>query len=66
MDQFWISTSPAWVDTDHGKNTKPMPVVSDVCFAGTVTIRPEQVNLYVEPVSTVVAVIDHFQFLQVL
>ncbi|KHJ85512.1 hypothetical protein OESDEN_14760, partial [Oesophagostomum dentatum] len=62
---FWLRTSPAWVDTDHGVNTKSLPVISDVCFSGAILIRPEQVNVYVEPTTQISAVVDHFQFLQV-
>ncbi|VDM75424.1 unnamed protein product [Strongylus vulgaris] len=61
---FWLRTSPAWVDTDHGVNTKSLPVISDVCFSGVILARPEQVNVYVEPTTQISAVVDHFQFIQ--
>ncbi|KJH41699.1 hypothetical protein DICVIV_12324 [Dictyocaulus viviparus] len=62
---FWLRTSPCWVDTDHGVNTKPFPVVSDVCFLGAVIIRPEQLNIYLESCTQICAVVDRFQFLQI-
>ncbi|EPB69659.1 hypothetical protein ANCCEY_11245 [Ancylostoma ceylanicum] len=63
-DLFWLRTSPAWVDTDHGVNTKSLPVISDVCFSGVILARPEQLNVYVEPTTQINAVVDHFQFIQ--
>ncbi|ETN69556.1 hypothetical protein NECAME_15230 [Necator americanus] len=62
---LWLRTSPAWVDTDHGPNTKSLPVISDVCFSGAILNSAEQVNIYVEPTTQISAVVDHFQFIQV-
>lgn len=61
---LWLHTSPGWVDTDHGSGTKSLPVVSDVSFSGAVLLRPEQINVYVEPVTEVHAFVDHFQYIQ--
>ncbi|CAJ0609562.1 unnamed protein product [Cylicocyclus nassatus] len=63
-DLFWLRTSPAWIDTDHGANTKSLPVISDVCFSGVILARTDQLNVYVEPTTQISAVVDHFQFLQ--
>ncbi|VDL73673.1 unnamed protein product [Nippostrongylus brasiliensis] len=65
-EKLWLRSSPGWVDTDHGKNTKSLPVVSDVCLTGVVLIRPDQVNAYIEPLSCINACVDHFQFLQLM
>ncbi|CAJ0583892.1 unnamed protein product, partial [Mesorhabditis spiculigera] len=63
-EQWWIKTSPLWVDMSHGEFAHTIPLVTDVSFLGTVTLRNDQVNLYIEPQGSITAYVDHFQYLQ--
>ncbi|KAE9415355.1 hypothetical protein Angca_006832 [Angiostrongylus cantonensis] len=63
-ERLLLRTSPCWVETDYGLNTKPLPVIADVTFSGAIIIRPEQLNVYIESATEINAVLDHFQFLQ--
>ncbi|VDM53981.1 unnamed protein product [Angiostrongylus costaricensis] len=63
-ERLWLRTSPCWVETDYGLNTKPLPVIADVTFSGAIIVRPEQLNVYIESATEINAVLDHFQFLQ--
>ncbi|CAJ0955343.1 unnamed protein product, partial [Mesorhabditis belari] len=62
--QWWLRTSPLWIDTDHGEFSRTVPLISDVCFHASITTRKDQINVYVEPQTEVTALVDHFQFLQ--
>ncbi|GMT36260.1 hypothetical protein PFISCL1PPCAC_27557, partial [Pristionchus fissidentatus] len=65
-DQLWVHTSPLWVETDHGPDTKGLLLITDVPVKGSITVRKEQVNIFVEPQTTLSAMVDHFQLLQLL
>ncbi|GMR61021.1 hypothetical protein PMAYCL1PPCAC_31216, partial [Pristionchus mayeri] len=65
-DQLWISSSPLWVETDHGPDTKGLLLIADVPLKGSLTVRKDQLNIFVEPHTTLSAIVDHFQLLQLL
>lgn len=61
---FYIRTSPVWIDTDHGINTKGLTLVYDIPFVGAIAINTEKIAAYIEPIEEVTLMIDHYQFLQ--
>uniref|UniRef100_A0A8R1YDF4 Chorein_N domain-containing protein n=1 Tax=Pristionchus pacificus TaxID=54126 RepID=A0A8R1YDF4_PRIPA len=65
-DQLWLSSSPMWVETDHGPDTRGLLLITDVPLKASLTIRKDQLNVFVEPQTTLSAIVDHFQLLQLL
>ncbi|PIC20918.1 hypothetical protein B9Z55_025946 [Caenorhabditis nigoni] len=63
-NRFHLSTSPVWIEIDHGPQTKGFPFLHDVSFNGIVAIDKDQVDVLVEPVEDISIVVDHYQFLQ--
>ncbi|VDM24779.1 unnamed protein product [Toxocara canis] len=65
-ERFWISTSPIWIDTDRGESSRSTPLVGDVALHAICDVSPKQVNVAVQPQCRVRAVVDHFQYVQLI
>ncbi|CAI5454842.1 unnamed protein product [Caenorhabditis angaria] len=61
---LFLRTSPVWIDTDHGNNTKGLPLIYDIPLVGGAILNADFISAFIEPSEEVTVMIDHFQFLQ--